>query len=226
MSFDHRLQRCAGVAALAFLAAGPGCRADRQPGASTQAEVPAAGAAGSQAETREAQAIAREPRLQLTDSASVVELPAAMGKALAAHAPGVVPWRRNEYAPEVLAHLEEAPTEVLFGVVGDFNGDGARDVALQGYTDRHELFLVLLAAGDSARVIELERRDLYFRPRGLKRDIYLRPVRPGETVEVSSEVSERPPAIEHDAFMQVFEGQAAMLYYWNGERFVTFVVGD
>lgn len=167
---------------------------------------------------------AAAPRLAQADTGPVLALPPIMSRALAGYAPEFSPWRRNAYDAEVLAHFPD-PIEPLFGAVGDFNGDGRADVALQGFTPREELFFVLLSAGDTARVVELRRRELFFAPRGLQRDIYLRAVPAGARLDVPAELGQ-PPALRNDAFMEVIEGSAAVLYYWTGERFATYVIGD
>lgn len=165
------------------------------------------------------------PRLAQADTGPVLALPPIMRRALAGYAPEFSPWRRDAYDADVLAHFPD-PTEPLFGAVGDFNGDGRADVALQGFTPREELFFVLLSAGDTARVVELRRRELVFAPRGLQRDIYLRPVPAGARLDGSPELGVRPPELRHDAVMEVIEGKAAVLYYWTGERFAPYVIGD
>lgn len=199
---------------LAAVAAASACAGERDERGSTADSV------------APAPAQAPGPHVAYADTGPVIRLPPNMRRVLDDYAPEFSPWRRDAYARDVLAHFAADSAAPLFGAVGDFNGDGVPDVALQGYTRQHELFFVLLSAEDTVRVIELRRRDLYFAPRGLERDRYLRTVTEGEPLDVSRELSERPPALRHDAIMEIVEGRAAVLYYWTGERFDTYVVGD
>ncbi len=75
-----------------------------------------------------------------------------MRKALTKFAPTFRTWRYREYA-EWLRGDTATEREALWGVVGDFNGDGRLDVALDGRTARRAALLVILSKGTSDYVV-------------------------------------------------------------------------
>ncbi len=168
------------------------------------------------------------PRLAMGPGGPALELPRPMQAALEAYQPAFRPWRLEDYKDEVAARVE-AEALALFGVVGDFDGNGYADVALQGRAEDLALFFVILASSDTARIIPLEETPL---PRWWTdggRPEYLRLVRPGELSvpeSVIEEISGPPPELDTDAFEVIIEGQAGALYYWSVDRFKVYQTGD
>lgn len=169
-----------------------------------------------------------EPRLAMTGSAPVIDLPARMERALNDYAPGFRPWGPDDYRAEILRHLEPPESTPLFGATGDFDGDGTTDVVLQGAVDGHEVLFVLRSRAGSVEVEEIERRPLPGAGVDRKLSHYLRRVDPG-TVAVPDELA--PPGddslrLAHPAFELVIEGQASLLFRWTGDGFERVVTAD
>lgn len=168
------------------------------------------------------------PYLAMSDTGPVLRLPPGMHDALAAYAPRFRPWRLDEYYADVAARAGPPERLPLFGVAGDFNGDGVVDVALQGHDAASEYFVAIVSEGASFRVVELLKRPYVPDPGGPGRAAYLRPVPPGRVdVPPAVEALEGPaPVLTTDAFEEVFEGQVGVLYYWKDGRFVEYVLGE
>ncbi|MBI4541197.1 MAG: hypothetical protein HY704_16980 [Gemmatimonadetes bacterium] len=121
-----------------------------------------------------------------------------MGAALAEYSQEYEPWRLEDYDTRVIEKSTTPRKLALFGVAGDFSGDGVTDVALQGHDAGDELFFVILSeAAGAFRVIELRRR-----PRGTEKILsYLELVRPGQLhVPLSIASREPPPKAHHGRF--------------------------
>src|SRR5438445_6069875 len=84
------------------------------------------------------------PRVDFSDVGFALYLPKAMQQSLDALAPGFRYVRSVEYRADVreAAAAEGGAAQALFAVVGDFDGDGKQDVAIEGATP-----------GDSALVV-------------------------------------------------------------------------
>src|SRR5437660_1788240 len=72
------------------------------------------------------------PWIESTDSGPVIHLPPVMTQALAQRFPDFRIWRWAAYPSEVRARYHGSDRDGIRAVVGDFNGDGRLDVALDG----------------------------------------------------------------------------------------------
>lgn len=92
-----------------------------------------------------------EPRLEARDRAYVLVLPAATASLLFDSLPAFVPTQLATYpavATPPIAYLH-ADVELPSVLIGDFNGDSKRDVALSGRSGRRAATLMVLSKSDS-----------------------------------------------------------------------------
>lgn len=152
------------------------------------------------------------------------------------------PWDYRTFAPAFKVLEPWCPHECLFGVIGDFNGDGRLDVALNGYA-RHAsgVTVVILSTDSGYRVVELNRFE--DEPN----------LRPGESVEwmqavtphrvglnvwapddewavledtVPGKPNERTLLVEHDAFSINEADGGSVLWLFARGRFWRVMTGD
>jgi len=107
------------------------------------------------------------PRIIQTDSGPIAILPEPMAAALRRNNPHFRLWSWTVYPDSVRAQFHASDAEGL-RVVGDFNGDGRRDVVLDG-TDtveyrvggkREAALIAILTSGDSAIVVPVMESDM------------------------------------------------------------------
>lgn len=92
------------------------------------------------------------------DGRWLVDLPPGMEDAIDRYDPDFEPWTEDDYAGGSLGSYEFTPRQLPWVVVGDFNGDGRRDAAIAGRTDRDVVVLLLLSgARGRFRAVVLER---------------------------------------------------------------------
>jgi hypothetical protein len=108
------------------------------------------------------------PRVIQTDSGPIAILPEPMATALRRNNPHFRLWPWTVYPDSVRANFHASDAEGLRVVVGDFNGDGRPDVALDG-TDtvvyrvggkRGASLIAILTSGDSATIVSVIETDL------------------------------------------------------------------
>lgn len=166
------------------------------------------------------------PCLEMATDGPVMRLPARMWRALEDTVPGFKPFPRAVYDEEVLERLATPPEDLaLSGAVGDFDGNGREDVALEGHDGRRQWLLVILDRRPEPRVEVIDTR-VPPRIAGGGRRTILSVHSPGEVVLPESLQEEGPLILENEGFVQSFLGQAAVLYYWDGEKFVRRIIGD
>lgn len=82
-----------------------------------------------------------------------------MWRALEDTVPGFKPFPRGVYDEEVLERWATPPQDLsLFGAVGDFDGNGREDVALEGHDGRRQWLLVILDRKPEVRVEVIDTR--------------------------------------------------------------------
>jgi hypothetical protein len=169
------------------------------------------------------------PRIERRPDGPVLVLPENMERELLA----AVPNFRHSLLLEFHADIQHAApltaTSAPFAAVGDFNGDGRADVAVDGHDTIRAFLLVLLTEGDSVRVISLYQRPLppvdQRAPRGEFISLVGRGLVEADTID-GDEYHKVRVRLEHDAFEVVYWQKAAELYYWRDGRLVRWVTRD
>lgn len=154
-----------------------------------------------------------------------LQLPSSLRQALPA---GFQPWTVADYIPYVRSSFHYSPRQLPFAVAADFNGDGKRDLIVDGRTSTASLRLALLSPGYRATVLEKAplqnpQSQTYEAPgpdgkihpqRGLW--VYLEHLPPGR---IERPVGDQPPLqLKHDGYQVVYLMKTTILYrYLNGK---------
>lgn len=85
-------------------------------------------------------------------------MPARVQAAISAYAPSFKPWTLRDYVPFLYRQYKCSAHQLPYAVVGDFNGDGQRDLVIQGHTDLQSLTLAIVSPG--SKVLEMSRGPL------------------------------------------------------------------
>lgn len=107
---------------------------------------------------------ADNPRVEITAGGFMLHLPPAMQQSLAAAAPGFRSVRSVAFRADVgQAAAEGGSIQALFAVVGDFDGDGTMDAALEGSTpgDTALVVFAILNKGSKPTAVEVARFPTY-----------------------------------------------------------------
>lgn len=147
--------------------------------------------------------------------------------------PAFKPWRDRDYQPQIIRDYPFSSRQAPFAVLGDYNGDGHVDVAIDGHTKTHTMSIVLLSNRAGAyRVIVMSRGPLLDPKKeayGVGNDrfeyglwTYL------EFIAAGTELGFEPPTVKpkFDAFEREFWEKGAEAYYWDGRRFRSVITAD
>lgn len=107
-----------------------------------------------------------------------------------------------------------------FTVEGDFNGDGATDLAVLGMTESHRALLALFCAGENCSVMEVERWPRTRRG-GCEGRLYLTPETPGMK---RSAREARPLRLRNDAVRIYYDQAAQAILYYQNDGFNSFIM--
>ena len=211
--------RWAGLAVYASMSTF-GCR-DRQSENQPQASVDAASSTESAAPSSdellttyagpriEVDSSRFEPRLEVRDKAYVLVLPSATASLLFDSLPGFVPTQLATYpavATQPITYLH-ADVELPSVIIGDFNGDSKRDVALSGQSVRRAVTVMLLSKSDSVSTP----RILFLNREKLTADAmpYLGLLHPHQL----NDPYEATPDLHSDAVQRVVQYKSSIVYY-------------
>jgi hypothetical protein len=152
----------------------------------------------------------------------------AMRRVLDSYAPGFRPWRLEDYGREGMEAWAGDPANALFAVVGDFNGDGVPDVALDGHDRTHNYRFVILSSDSATFTVRELTRKWRRSPRewnGQKKPDFFLPARPG-LVRAPESLEPEPLRLETDAIHVVYDSQASVVLYWREGCFREYFTGD
>jgi len=169
------------------------------------------------------------PRIEQGPRGPALVLSEAMERALLAAVPGFTPSSVSDYDPDLQKYATPSEKSALFAAIGDFNGDGRADVAVDGHDATHGYLLVLFTERESIRVFTIQKAPLGSIDQRTGRIDFLvlvpRGVIQADTLD-DSEYEKVPVPLEHDAFDLAWFEKASTLYYWRKGRFVNWVTSD
>lgn len=172
---------------------------------------------------------ATQPALEISNGEFVIRLPLAMARLLDDSLPAFVPDQRAGFDPAIVRWVERpddrepadsAPNEdrrlasALSVLLGDFDGDGRRDVAMQGTSGASMAVVMLLAAADPnarPRLIYIQRprsRDGIW-----ETGEYLSIVHPGDINGYDTAEGDPPLRLRTDAIERVFFEKGSEMYF-------------
>lgn len=148
----------------------------------------------------------------------------AIEDALARELPDFVPWDIRDYVPDAVYWYGAvadsfSERQAMFAAIGDFNADGAADVAIDGRTATERLLVFVLSDGPGYETLVLERTPL--EEKYDRRSVFLRLLPRGSALQClegdialpSNRVTLAADAVEVD----LFEKAAHAWYFEAGE---------
>lgn len=174
-------------------------------------------------------------------------LPPAMRAALHTFDSAFGPRHLTDYAPwhyQPCSQPPECPRpwykitnrQALFTAIGDFNGDGMLDVALDGDNGRVGARIVILSAGSRYHVQKLHPLEVVSpairRFRSMPRDVAERGIGLDQGLAVrgpgtvASDFEAAPLVLTTDAFIVHYFEKAATLYYYRHGQWLQYTVAD
>jgi len=163
----------------------------------------------------------RDPRIEIQGTNYVLYLPSEMARVLHDSLPGFTPLQQSAYPADLVAH-HSSPLSV---VIGDFNGDSRRDIAVIGDSENTPAFFILLGKSDSiaeARIISIL-RPVPNRPTNL-RSYYIEYVGPERIAYPDN--PKHVLNLRTDAIHAVSEDVSTIYYLLRGEVRTFSVGGD
>ena len=177
---------------------------------------------------------ATRPHIESGRGTCSVVMPKTMWAALKKHAPDFAIYRFEKYEPSLFRpssgwHYEVTDQQAPFAVVGDFNGDQAKDVIVKGCTRTSCGLVAILSRGKGFVASDVQpgapQAPGYPRPDDYPMEDVLRLVRPG--VIRSPHLEPEPLVLKNDAVEEIYVGKASSIYYYTGDRyFATYVTSD
>ena len=164
---------------------------------------------------------ARDPRIETQGTNYVLYLPSEMARVLHDSLPGFTPLQQSAYPADLVAQ-HSSPLSV---VIGDFNGDARRDIAVIGDSENTPAFFILLGKSDSIaepRIISIL-RPVPNRPTNL-RSYYLEYVGPERIAYPDN--PKHVLDLRTDAIHAVSEDVSTIYYLLKGELRTFSVGGD
>jgi hypothetical protein len=177
-------------------------------------------------------AAAEEPSIGMAENEYVLNLAKEQKEAIKGYNPAFQIRRQADYLPSLVNGYLFSNHQLPFAVIGDFNGDGRRDVVLQGHDNKSELIIAILSSKGGPAVMEIGRSalvdpktELYgvgdHNENGLW--VYLTFVPRGS---VDSPFAKQPLKLSTDAFALNYFEKASVLYYLNGQKFQKYILSD
>jgi len=162
-----------------------------------------------------------------------IQFPNAMWNALKRYNPTFAIRRQDEFLPSIIRSYKFTASQIPAAVIGDFNGDGKRDVALIGYTNTDDILLVVCSSGRGYRVLEVEKSPLtnsktegFDMGEGKKEYGILDYLTFAVRGKRKSPFEPRMLVIRTDAFEYFYFDKASELYYYRHGLFHSYCTGD
>lgn len=160
-------------------------------------------------------------------------LPPAMQSAVKAHDSHFVTWQQTDFLPFLLDNYKFSPQQIPSAAIGDFNGDGTPDAALWGHNKSHYLLLAILSDSKGWKVVEVLRRT-YLDPKTTWNNLGKEHSGYGLIESLSFVLRQRlespheksPLELRSDAFELSHFGKAAVLYYYDNGKFISYITAD
>lgn len=169
---------------------------------------------------------AQAPRFVGRAGTSHLWLPPDMLAALRAVDSAFAPYDDAEYRADLLSQYPADSHARPYAVIADFNGDGRRDVVMDGQNPRRAARIVLLSSRSGFQALLLAEQPQAAGTLGRgQRTVYLSYVAPGK-IDSTPELEDSVLTLRHEAFEVGYWEQAAVVYYWNGGAFAQYVTGD
>ena len=143
-----------------------------------------------------------------------------MQRALDTIVPGFQLWDSTAYAPEVLHYYRPTRRQQPWAVIGDFNGDGIRDIMLDGHVGRRALLVALVSQSSRFRTVLV---DSNFAERAGQRINYLEYKAPGR---YGTNYNGEHFVLRRDGVECIIFDKAADLLYWVRDHFERFSTAD
>jgi hypothetical protein len=172
---------------------------------------------------------AQGPRFVGRAGTSHLWLPPAMLAAVRATDSAFVPYDDAEFRADLLKWYPANAHARPYAVIADFNGDGRRDLVVDGQSRGRSLRIALLSSRSGFKGLLLDEQPQAVGtaaalPKG-QRTVYLSYVAPGR-IDSTPELEDSVLTLRHEAFEVGYWEQAGVLYYWDGRAFAQYVTGD
>lgn len=176
----------------------------------------------------------QEPRVIELNGQPVLDVPQEMRAELAVKVPQFHMLADSDFLPSIIAELpqlRQQGVQLLWAVIGDFDGNGLNDVALIGHVADQAKFVLVFTkpTGYEFHIYDTGA----FNPHewyGVGNNkveygqwAYLRKIPRGT---ITSPYEEQPLELAGDAFETVMWGKAAVLQYWKDGELKRYITSD
>lgn len=173
------------------------------------------------------------PEIQKINGKYVVYLPTVMKNVLYSYDSTFKPWEQDDYLPSLINFYNFTTTQAPFAVIGDFNGDTALDVILQGHTAKNSILLAIFPILKGYNIIEIEKsglvnpKEVWYGIGDNKKEYglwaYLSLISPGK---IESPYEKKSLKLKTHAFQIEYFEKAAVLYYYKDGKFREYITSD
>ncbi len=150
-----------------------------------------------------------------------MRIPLTMRRALERAVPGFRPWTVADYAEDIRRDYCFTMRETPWAIAGDFDGDGACDLVIDGHDAARSCRVCVWGAPGEPRVLLLATARLD--PKHPPLDSALQFYGPGR---ISTNFNDSTLVLFTDGFNDYVWEKAGVLYYWDKDHFAEFVTSD
>jgi len=160
--------------------------------------------------------------LKVADSYQLI-IPECMKEKLNLYDPEFIIWKLDDYDSFYLKSYSITDKQLPFAVIGDFNGDGTEDLAVEGHNNIATKFIALVSDSNDYNVIEIETSELNKSNGKYYSGVVYSYTGPGL---IKSEWESSPLELLNDAIMCTIPESAALVYYYKDGKFITYMTAD